>query len=91
MMNAMLLNLLVGALVGILVPMAMQRLGRDPATGSSVLLTFTTDSMGFLFSLVCQLSSCFSRARRKPQDIQVEPSSVPSESFPKPAQITWTL
>jgi len=45
MMNAMLLNLLVGALVGILVPMAMQRLGRDPAIGSSVLLTFTTDSM----------------------------------------------
>ena len=51
MMNAMLLNLLVGALVGILVPMAMQRLGRDPAIGSSVLLTFTTDSMGFFIFL----------------------------------------
>ena len=50
-MNAMLLNLLVGALVGILVPMAMQRLGRDPAIGSSVLLTFTTDSMGFFIFL----------------------------------------
>jgi magnesium transporter len=51
MMNAMLLNLLVGALLGILVPMAMQRLRRDPAIGSSVLLTFTTDSMGFFIFL----------------------------------------
>jgi magnesium transporter len=51
MMGAMLLNLLVGALVGILVPMAMQRMGRDPAIGSSVLLTFTTDSMGFFIFL----------------------------------------
>ena len=51
MTGAMLLNLLVGALVGILVPMAMQRMGRDPAIGSSVLLTFTTDSMGFFIFL----------------------------------------
>ena len=51
MTGAMLLNLLVGALVGILVPMAMQRIGRDPAIGSSVLLTFTTDSMGFFIFL----------------------------------------
>jgi magnesium transporter len=29
----------------------MQRLGRDPAIGSSVLLTFTTDSMGFFIFL----------------------------------------
>jgi magnesium transporter len=51
MMSAMLLNLLVGALVGILVPMGMHRMGRDPAIGSSVLLTFTTDSMGFFIFL----------------------------------------
>ena len=51
MTGAMLLNLLVGALVGILVPMAMQRMGRDPAIGSSVLLTFSTDSMGFFIFL----------------------------------------
>ena len=51
MMGSMLLNLLVSALVGILVPMAMQRMGRDPAIGSSVLLTFTTDSMGFFIFL----------------------------------------
>ncbi len=47
---AMLLNMLVGSSVGMLVPLLLQRLGRDPAMGSSVLLTFTTDSMGvFIF------------------------------------------
>jgi magnesium transporter len=47
---AMLLNMLVGALVGMFVPLGLERLGRDPAMGSSVLLTFTTDSMGvFIF------------------------------------------
>jgi magnesium transporter len=51
MMTSMLLNLLVGALVGIFVPLILQRLGRDPAVGSSVLLTFTTDSMGFFIFL----------------------------------------
>lgn len=45
------LNLLVAALVGMGVPVAMHRLGRDPALGSSVLLTFTTDSMGFMIFL----------------------------------------
>ncbi|MGF1641578.1 MAG: magnesium transporter [Rhodospirillales bacterium] len=51
MAAATLLNLLVAALVGIAVPMTMDRLGRDPALGSSVLLTFTTDSMGFFIFL----------------------------------------
>ncbi|HVY07296.1 MAG TPA: magnesium transporter [Burkholderiales bacterium] len=51
MTGAMLLNLLVGALVGMLVPLLMQKMGRDPAIGSSVLLTFTTDSMGFFIFL----------------------------------------
>ena len=46
---AMLLNLLVGALIALVVPLTLERLGRDPALGSSVLLTFSTDSMGFLF------------------------------------------
>jgi magnesium transporter len=48
---AMLLNLIIAALVGILVPLGLRRLGRDPALGSSVLLTFTTDSMGFFIFL----------------------------------------
>ncbi len=48
---AMLLNLLVGALVALVVPLTLERLGRDPALGSSVLLTVSTDSMGFLIFL----------------------------------------
>ena len=51
MTGAMLLNLMVAASVGMLVPLAMQKMGRDPAIGSSVLLTFTTDSMGFFIFL----------------------------------------
>jgi magnesium transporter len=31
--------------------MLLRRLGRDPALGSSVLLTFTTDSGGFFIFL----------------------------------------
>lgn len=47
---AMVLNMLVGTSVGMFVPLALERAGRDPALGSSVLLTFTTDSMGvFIF------------------------------------------
>ncbi len=48
---AMLLNLLVAALAGIFIPLAMERFGRDPAVGSSVFLTFVTDSMGFFIFL----------------------------------------
>jgi magnesium transporter len=51
MWAAMLLNLLVGALVGILVPTIRSRMGYDPAVGSSVLLTFATDTMGFFIFL----------------------------------------
>jgi magnesium transporter len=48
---AMLLNLIVAALAGIFIPLAMERFGRDPAVGSSVFLTFVTDSMGFFIFL----------------------------------------
>ncbi|MBC7943731.1 MAG: magnesium transporter [Burkholderiales bacterium] len=51
MAAAMLLNLLLAALVGIFIPLTMYKLGRDPAIGSSVLLTATTDSMGFFIFL----------------------------------------
>ena len=51
MASAMLLNLLVAAIMGILIPLGMHKLGRDPALGSSVLLTATTDSMGFFIFL----------------------------------------
>ena len=48
---AMLLNLVVAALAGMFIPLAMERFGRDPAVGSSVFLTFITDSMGFFIFL----------------------------------------
>jgi len=51
MAGATVLNLLVAAATGIAVPLAMERIGRDPALGSSVMLTFVTDSMGFLIFL----------------------------------------
>jgi hypothetical protein len=55
---AMLLNLVVAALAGIFIPLAMERFGRDPAVGSSVFLTFVTDSMGFFIFLGSRPSSC---------------------------------
>ena len=51
MAAAIVLNLLVAAVVGLAVPLLLGRLGRDPAQGSSVLLTFSTDGMGFLIFL----------------------------------------
>jgi magnesium transporter len=46
-----LLNLVIAAIVGVAVPLSLHGIGRDPAQGSSVLLTFVTDSMGFLLFL----------------------------------------
>jgi magnesium transporter len=51
MAAAILFNLVIAALVGLFVPLALIRMGRDPAQGASVLLTFTTDSMGFFLFL----------------------------------------
>jgi magnesium transporter len=51
MTSAMLLNLLVGAIVGMVIPLSMQKLGRDPAMGSSVMITAITDSAGFFIFL----------------------------------------
>ena len=51
MLLAMMLNMLMGAIVAILVPITLKKLGRDPAMGGSVLLTFITDSGGFLIFL----------------------------------------
>jgi magnesium transporter len=48
---AMMLNLAVAALAGLFIPLALERFGRDPAIGSSVFLTFVTDSMGFFIFL----------------------------------------
>ncbi len=51
MAAAMLLNQVVAALAGYFAPAVIYRLGRDPAYGSAVLLTFITDSMGFFIFL----------------------------------------
>jgi magnesium transporter len=51
MVLAMTLNLLLAALMGVLIPMTMLRLGRDPAIGSSVMITAVTDSGGFFIFL----------------------------------------
>lgn len=51
MMAAMALNLLLAACAGVLVPLVRYRLGRDPARGSSVLITAITDSGGFFIFL----------------------------------------
>jgi magnesium transporter len=45
------LNLVVAAVTGVAVPLLLHGAGRDPAQGSSVLLTFATDAMGFFLFL----------------------------------------
>ncbi|MFN3816620.1 magnesium transporter [Brevundimonas sp.] len=45
---ALMINMFVASVVGILVPLTLDRLGRDPAVSSSVFITFTTDFIGFL-------------------------------------------
>ena len=48
---AMLLNLLLAAVLGVLIPLTLHKLGRDPAAGSSVMITAVTDSGGFFIFL----------------------------------------
>jgi magnesium transporter len=49
--SAMTLNLLLAATVGVAIPLTMYKLGRDPALGSSVMITAVTDSGGFFIFL----------------------------------------
>ena len=51
MMLAMALNLLLAALLGVLIPLTLRKFGRDPALGSSVMITAVTDSGGFFIFL----------------------------------------
>jgi magnesium transporter len=48
---AMVLNMLVAVTAGVALPLILERMGRDPAMGSSILLTGVTDSMGFFIFL----------------------------------------
>ncbi|WP_210451771.1 magnesium transporter [Pantoea ananatis] len=51
MMLAMVLNLLLAAVMGVMVPLVMTKMKRDPAVGSSVLITAITDTGGFFIFL----------------------------------------
>jgi magnesium transporter len=48
---AMLFNILVAGLAGVLIPLTLERYGADPAVASSIFVTMMTDSMGFLLFL----------------------------------------
>jgi magnesium transporter len=48
---AMTLNLLLAAFMGVVIPMTLLRFDRDPAMGSSVMITALTDSGGFFIFL----------------------------------------
>jgi magnesium transporter len=48
---AMLFNILVAGLAGVLIPLTLERSGADPAVASSIFVTMMTDSMGFLLFL----------------------------------------
>ena len=45
---AVMINILIAGLAGVLVPVGFDRLEQDPAVASSVFVTMITDSMGFL-------------------------------------------
>ncbi len=45
---AMLTNIVIAGLAGVIVPLTLDRFKADPAVASSIFVTMTTDSMGFL-------------------------------------------
>ncbi len=54
---AMVINVLVAGLAGVLVPVALERMNQDPAVASSVFVTMITDSIGFLAFLGLAVAS----------------------------------
>jgi len=48
---AMMANILIAGIAGVLVPLTIDRFRADPAIASSIFVTMTTDSMGFLVFL----------------------------------------
>jgi magnesium transporter len=48
MAAAMIINLIMGALAGAVIPLVLKRLGVDPAIAGGILLTTVTDVVGFL-------------------------------------------
>jgi magnesium transporter len=51
MTMAMFINLLVAVVVGLSIPLLRYKFGKDPAVGTSIILTAITDSMGFFIFL----------------------------------------
>ena len=49
--TAMLVNVVIAGAAGVLVPVTLDRFDQDPAVASSIFVTMTTDSMGFLLFL----------------------------------------
>jgi magnesium transporter len=45
--TAMMINIVIAGLAGVLVPVVLERMDQDPAVASSVFVTMITDSMGF--------------------------------------------
>jgi magnesium transporter len=54
---AMLINIAVAGLAGVLVPVTLEKLDQDPAVASSVFVTMITDSMGFFAFLGLAVAS----------------------------------
>lgn len=51
MLLAMLCTMLFAATIGVAIPIILKSMGQDPALGSSVIITGTTDTLGFLIFL----------------------------------------
>ncbi len=54
---AMLINILLAGMSGVVVPVLLERSGQDPAVASSVFVTMITDSMGFFLFLGLAVAS----------------------------------
>jgi len=44
---ALMADIIIAAIIGIVAPLALEKLGRDPAVSSPIIVTFTTDFVGF--------------------------------------------
>jgi magnesium transporter len=55
--TAILCNIMIAGIAGVCVPLLLQKLKADPAISSSIFVTMTTDSMGFLVFLSLAVAS----------------------------------
>ena len=88
MMLAMVLNLILAAISGVLIPLTLHRFGRDPAAGSSVMITAVTDSGGFFIFL--GLATLFLLSRGfDPIGRFTRPTMPWGEPFLQPLTVPW--